>query len=107
MRPALLLLESDFDQGRYVVQAALERHWASETLPPLEYRYFNPLLWDAEPLGAAVATPAAGNYSPAQMAGLLDHPVFAGWFWRDDAMFDAARRMKSGASASTRAQTNR
>ena len=79
----------------------------AETLPPLEYRYFNPLLWDAEPLGAAVATPAAGNYSPAQMAGLLDHPVFAGWFWRDDAMFDAARRMKSGASASTRAQTNR
>jgi len=102
--PDLLLLESGFDQGRYVAQAALERHWASGTLPPLEYRYFNPLLWNAEPLGAAGAAPAAGNYSPAQMAGLLDHPVFAGWFWRDDAMFDAARRIKSGASAGRRAK---
>ena len=80
--PALQLLESEFDTGRHVVRAALERHWAAGTLPTLEYRYFNPLLWKAEPLGAAVATPEAGNYSPAQIAGLLDHPVFAGWFWR-------------------------
>ena len=100
----LQLLESEFDAGRHVVRAALERHLASETLPPLEYRYFNPLLWNAGPLGSAVATPPAGDYSPAQIAGLLDHPVFAGWFWRDDAMFDAARQMKSGASASTRAR---
>ena len=102
--PALQLLESEFDAGRHVVQAALERHWAAGTLPPLEYRYFNPLLWNAEPLGAAAPTPEAGNYSPAQSAGLLDHPVFAGWFWRDDAMFDAARRLKSGVSASRRAK---
>jgi hypothetical protein len=101
---ALQLLESEFDAGRRVVHTALERHWATGTLPPLEYRYFNPLLWDAEPLCADVATPEAGDYSPAQMAGLLDHPVFAGWFWRDDAMFDAARRIKSGASASMRAR---
>jgi hypothetical protein len=100
--PDLLLLESGFDQGRHLVRPALERHWASETLPPLEYRYFNPLLWNAGPLGAAVAPPEAGNYSPSQTAGLLDHPVFAGWFWRDDAMFDAARRLRSGASASNR-----
>ena len=102
--PALQLLESEFDAGRHVVRAALDRHWAAGTLPPLEYRYFNPLLWDAEPLGETVTTPAAGNYAPAQMAGLLDHPVFASWFWRDDAMFDAARRIKSGASAGTRAR---
>jgi hypothetical protein len=102
--PDLQLLESEFDSGRHAVRAALERHWAAETLPPLEYRYFSPLLWNAGPLGAAVATPPAGNYSPAQMAGLLDHPVFAGWFWRDDAMFDAARRLKSGASVSRRAK---
>ena len=102
--PALQLLESEFDAGRHVVRAALERHWAAGTLPTLEYRYFNPLLWNAEPLGAVVATPEAGNYSPAQIAGLLDHPVFAGWFWRDDAMFDAARRLKSGPSASRRAK---
>ncbi len=101
---ALQLLESEFDAGRHVVRAALEQHWATGTLPPLEYRYFNPLLWNAEPLAADVETPVAGNYSPSQMAGLLDHPVFAGWFWRDDAMFDAARRMKSGARASTRAR---
>ena len=101
--PALQLLESEFDTGRHVVRAALERHWAAGTPPPLEYRYFNPLLWKAEPLGAAVATPEAGNYSPAQIAGLLDHPVFAGWFWRHDAMFAAARRLESGAGASRRA----
>jgi hypothetical protein len=102
--PDLLLLESGFDEGRYVVRAALERHWASETLPPLEYRYFNPLLWNADPLGAAETAPEPGNYSPAQMAGLLDHPVFAGWFWRHDAMFNAARQVRSGASARTRAR---
>jgi hypothetical protein len=102
--PALQLLESEFDAGRHVVHTALERHWATGTLPPLEYRYFNPLLWDAEPLGADVATPPAGDYSPSQMAGLLDHPVFAGWFWRGDAIFDAARRITSRASASTRAR---
>jgi hypothetical protein len=102
--PALTLLESGFDAGRRVVQAALERHWAAETLPPLEYRYFNPLLWDAGPVGAAETLPEAGDYSPAQVVGLLEHPVFAGWFWRDDAMFDAARRLKSLASASKRAR---
>ena len=102
--PALQLLESEFDFGRQVVKAALERHWTAETLPPLEYRYFNPLLWNFEPLGAAVAPPEAGSYSPVQIAGLLDHPVFAGWFWRDDAMFDAARRLTSGAGASRRAK---
>jgi hypothetical protein len=101
--PDLLLLESGFDQGRHVVQAARERHWASETLPPLEYRYFNPLLWNAGPLGADETAPEAGNYSPTQLAGLLDHPVFAGWFWRDDALFNAAHRVRSGASAQARA----
>ena len=101
---ALQLLESEFDSGRHVVRAALERHWASDTLPPLEYRYFNPLLWNAGPLGAAETTSEAGNYSPAQVAGLLDHPVFTGWFWRDNAMFEAARRARSGEYVRTRAR---
>ena len=102
--PAMQLLESGFDPGRCVVRAALERHWASETLPPLEYRYFNPLLWNARPLAEAVPASEVGSYAPAQTAGLLDHPIFAGWFWRDDAMFAAARRLKSGASIHTRAR---
>ena len=102
--PAIQLLESGFDPGRYVVRAALERHWASETLPPLEYRYFNPLLWNAGPLAEAAPSPGSGSYSPAQTVGLLDHPIFAGWFWRDDAMFDAARRLKNGASTNIRAR---
>ena len=102
--PALQLLESEFDAGRHVVQAALARHWAAVTLPPLEYRYFNPLLWNAGPLGAAMLPPEAGSYTPAQTAALLDHPVFAGWFWRDDAMFDAARQIKPGVNASRRAK---
>ena len=55
--PALQLLESEFDAGRHVVRAALDRHWAAGTLPPLEYRYFNPLLWDTEPPGETMTTP--------------------------------------------------
>jgi hypothetical protein len=102
--PVLQLLEAGFDQGRYTVRAALERHWAAGTLPPLEYRYFNPLLWNAEPLTGPTPSPGACDYTPAQVAGLLDHPVFAGWFWRDDAMFSAARRVMSGVSAQTRAR---
>ena len=97
--PAIQLLESGFEYGRHVVRAALEQHWAAETLPPLEFRYFNPLLWGAGSLAEAAPSPKAGRYSPAQTLGLLDHAIFAGWFWRDEAMFDAARRLASGSSA--------
>ncbi len=102
--PAIQLLESGFDDGRHAVRAALTQHWVLETLPPLEFRYLNPLLWNAGPLAEAAPAPEKGGFSPVQTAGLLDHPVFAGWFWRDDAMFDAARRLKTGSSADMRAR---
>jgi hypothetical protein len=101
--PPLHMLESEFDSGRQIVQAALGRHWAAGTVPPLEYRYFSPLLWGGKPMRAAEPMPALPNCSPVQAAGLLDHPIFAGWFWRDDALFDAARALRYGASAIKRA----
>ena len=100
--PGIQLLESSFDDGRYAVRAALAQHWVRGTLPPLEFRYLNPLLWNAGPLAEVAPLPEAGNFSPAQTAGLLDHPVFAGWFWRDDAMFDASRRLKAGTDVTVR-----
>jgi hypothetical protein len=102
--PALSLLESGFDFGRRAVGFALERHWVTKTLPPLEYRYFNPLIWTAGAFGEVTPQPEAGRYSPVQTTALLDHPLFAGWFWRDDAIFDGARRLKPGSSASRRAR---
>jgi hypothetical protein len=97
--PAIQMLEATFDQARCTVRAAQERHWAAGTLPPLEYRYFNPLLWNAEPRPEAEPLPEPGAYSPEQTAALLDHPLFTGWFWRDEAMFEAARRNGAAVSA--------
>ena len=102
--PAILLLEAGFDRGRHAVRSALARHWAAGTLPPLEYRFFNPLLWDAEPLADIEPPPTPGPYSPLQAAALLEHPLCAGWFWRNDALIDAARRLGAAPSAIRRAK---
>jgi hypothetical protein len=102
--PAIQMLESSFDHARCAVRAAQERHWATGTLPPLEYRYFSPLLWDAGPLPEAEPLPEPGVFSPEQTAALLDHPLFTGWFWRDEAMFEAARRNGAAVSTSRRAR---
>ncbi len=83
-----LLLEVSLETGRQLVREALALHWAQDTLPPVEYRLFNPLIWLAEPPSAAQPDGAAADtarIAPAAertaIAGLLDHPAFAGWRW--------------------------
>ena len=93
--PPLQLLEVSFDAGRRAVQRALERHWATNTRPPLEYRLLNPQIWDARLAIGEPATVAPGPYSAAQTAALLDHPAFVSWFWRNEALLDAARRLSA------------
>ncbi len=86
---AILLLEVALPVGRQLIREALALHWAQGTLPPIEYRLFNPLIWLAEPLpGGADLEPAdtgAPEIEPAPdhaaIAGLLDHPAFATWPW--------------------------
>jgi hypothetical protein len=85
---ALLLVEASLQVGRQLTREALALHWAQGTLPPVEYRLFNPLIWLAEPLpgtdldtadtGAPAIEPALDR---AAIVGLLDHPAFATWFW--------------------------
>ncbi len=85
---AVLLVEASLQAGRQLIREALALHWAQGTLPPFEYRLFNPLIWLAEPLPGTdldTADTAAPAIEPAPdraaIAGLLDHPAFATWFW--------------------------
>ncbi len=103
--PVLHLVETSFDAGRHAVRTALARHWADGTFPPLAYRFWNALLWNApEPTEEETRLPVA-EHSPAVLAALLDHPAFAGWFWRDEAVVDAARHLGLHPSAAARAST--
>jgi hypothetical protein len=84
----VLLLEVSLQVGRQLIREALALHWAQGTLPAVEYRLFNPLIWLTEPLPGADLDTIETNVpdiepapEPAAIAGLLDHPAFATWFW--------------------------
>ena len=77
---------------------AVELRYGSGTLPPLEYRCFNPLLSNAEPLGAAVATPPAGTSSPSQMRRCSTIRFSPARFGAMTPCSMLPRRLKSGAS---------
>ena len=50
------------------------------------------------------AASLAGTFSAAQTPALLDHPAFASWFWRGEALLDAARRAGTRQSLAARAR---
>lgn len=92
-----LLLEAPLHVGRQWVREGLALNWAQGTLPPVEYRLFNPLIWLAEPTADATTdvepasepaafteTPTAVESAAAQrgdIASLFYHPAFMTWFW--------------------------
>jgi len=94
--PPLQLLETTPTTGCRAVRRALERHWKTNTAPPLAFRLLNPLIWTGEQRNAEAVLPERGSYSAAQTAALLDHPAFASWFWRDDSLLDRAHQLVPG-----------
>ena len=60
----LLLLEVALPVGRQLIREALALHWAQGTLPPVEYRLFNPLIWLAEPLPGEADLDATDTGAP-------------------------------------------
>ncbi len=87
------LLETSWAVARGVVEQALARHWEAGTVPPLEFRWLNPLIWAPKVPNSDQASPAPGVHTPAEVAALLDHPAFSGWLWHNDAVMTAARRL--------------
>jgi hypothetical protein len=91
--PPITLLEAGFDAGRHAVRNAQQLNWLSGASAPLEYRLLNPLIWstplDPEPEFRPVST----IDDPASAGHVLNHPAFAGWFWQDPALFEAATRL--------------
>jgi hypothetical protein len=88
--PPITFLEATFDAGRRAVREAQELNWQSGTAAPLEYQLLNPLIWstplDPEPEFQLISTADA----PGEASDILDHPAFAGWFWQDPALIEAA-----------------
>jgi hypothetical protein len=72
------------------VREAQELNWLSGTPAPLEYQLLNPLIWST-PLGPEPEVPWISTACISDEAGdMLDHPAFAGWFWHDPALLEAA-----------------
>jgi len=92
--PPITLLRVPFEVGYQAVQEALVWHWDAGTVPPLEYRLLNPLIWTGgQPTSDASAAVEAATCTPHQMAALLDHPTFASWFWQAPALTHLAQRL--------------
>ncbi len=100
--PAVELAEVPFDEGRYTVCQALGLNWAGGTVPPLEYRWLNSLIWNSDEVDVAETLADPGPFSASQAAAILDHPAFATWFWWSDALLGAARRSAFPMSVSAR-----
>lgn len=98
------LLETPWAVGRETVQRALARHWAAGTVPPVEFRWLNPLIWAPKVPDVAVVNPAPGAHTPAEIAALLDHPAFSGWLWHNEAVSAASRRLGWRPNAASRAE---
>ena len=64
----------------------------------------NPLIWKAGEGVGESAAPLAGTFTAAQTPALLDHPAFVSWFWRGEALLDAARRAGTRQSLAARAR---
>ncbi len=102
--PALLMVEAPVAVARSVVQQALKLNWAAGTPPPLDYRLLNPLIWADGDSGEASPLPAPADRTPHELAALLDHPVFATWFWQSEAVLAAAKRLRMGYTGAARTQ---
>ncbi len=98
------LLETPWAAGRAAVQRALARHWDAGTVPPIEFRWLNPLIWLPKVPDADHASPTPGGYAPAETAALLDHPAFSGWLWHNEGVSAAARRLGLRPNAAARAE---
>jgi hypothetical protein len=98
----LLMLETDFEYGRRLVQEAQERTIEAGQQFPIEYRLMGPWLWQYATPGAAAPTPAA-RVPPVPVpaavraadraagAELLYHPAFRGWFAEGEWLLKPAR----------------
>jgi len=96
-RKPLMLLGASFDAGRQLVYQAQKQNWAGGQLLPLTYRFLGEMLWQYGPAAEAdtqeeIAADLLARRGD-QTAALLDHPAFAGWFWRATALYDAAERL--------------
>ncbi|PKO22657.1 MAG: hypothetical protein CVU38_08135 [Chloroflexi bacterium HGW-Chloroflexi-1] len=92
--PPITFLQVPFEVGYQAVQEALAWHWDAGTVPPLEYRLLNPLIWtNGQTAGDPGATIEAVAYTPYQTAALLDHPAFTSWFWQAPALVDVAQQL--------------
>jgi len=93
----LLMLETDFEYGRRLVQAAQERAIEAGKRFPIEYRLMGPWLWRyADPEGTAPSPPMpAAIRSVDRTAGaeLLYHPAFRGWFAEREWLLRPARAL--------------
>lgn len=100
--PGVELVEVSYGEGRSAVRRALELNWAGGAVPPLEYRWLNPLIWGTDDVETAEPAPEPGPFSAPQTAAILDHPTFSTWFWWSDALFDVARRSSRPMTVSAR-----
>lgn len=98
------LLEAPWAVGREAVQRALACHWAAGTVPPLEFRWLNPLIWAPRTSDVEIASPPPDTHAPAEIAALLDHPAFNGWLWHNEAVSAASRRLSWRPDAVGRAE---
>ncbi len=96
--PGLTLLEAPFGIALAGLREALALNWAGGNPTPMGYRLFSPLIWladEAQAAGAAgtARAPSHGeaDLTPEAVAGrdgeeadelavVLDHPAFYGWF---------------------------
>jgi len=97
----LLLLEVALPVGRQLIREALALHWAEGTLPPVEYRLFNPLIWLAEPLRGEADLDATDTGAP-EIEPAPDHAAIAGLPWPScrPARLTDRRRAPSGSPTS-------
>jgi hypothetical protein len=102
--PPITFLEVPFDVGRQAVREALELNWQTGRPTPLEYRLLNPLIWSAgfSPDPTRLPLPEERQFSSNEENKLFEHPAFAGWYWQDPVLIEAARTLAAQPSAEAR-----
>ncbi len=92
---AIMLLEVPFDVGRQAIRDAQELNWACGVKPPLEYRFFSSLIWTVAPDDGMLPEDNDLHEIPDASSGaaLLDHPIFADWYWRSPELTETAQRL--------------
>ena len=92
--PPITLLRVPFEVGCQAVQEALAWHWDTGTVPPVEYRLLNPLIWmNGQPTQESSVAVEGAACTPYQTAALLDHPAFASWYWQAPGPINIAQRL--------------